>query len=367
MGGFLVGKNMNNTTQTQTSFRKLYAFGEKLPIDLSLSENPLGCSPRVVAALKDISPKDFFDYPDPDSNDLKNTLSKMFQINSEGIFVANGSEAIIKLLPQAILKPNDEVIIPKLTFPLFEKAVQLVGGRVVLSEMTVDFDINLADIKRRITKTTKLVFLCNPNNPTGKVIPKDTILDFVRSTNILVVVDEANIEFGGDTVIRESQDMNNLIVLRTFSKGFGLAGLRIGFCVANPSIVERLKQIGQPFPVSSIAQKLAITALKDKKFMFKTKRFMKQEREFLTRELENRGFSVIKSQANNLLVKINSVFKSSTDFSRLLNSKGVSIVDGINFDGVGTEFVRISPRLRDTNIKLLKAIDEILVLLKERT
>lgn len=357
---------MNNTTQSQISFRKLYAFGKKLPIDLSLSENPLGCSPRVVMALKNISQKDFFDYPDPDSQELKNTLAKMFQINSEGIFVANGSEAIIKLLPQAILKPKDEVIIPKLTFPMFEKAVQLLGAKVVLSEMTADFDISLDDIRKRITKKTKLIFLCNPNNPTGKIIPKDTILDFVRSINILVVVDEANIEFGGETVIRDCQTVDNLIVLRTFSKGFGLAGLRIGFCVASLSIVERLKQIGQPFPVSSIAQKLAITALKDKKFMYKTKQFMKLEREFLTGKLENRGFQVIKSQANNLLVKINPVFKSSTDFVRELNLKGVSIVDGINFDGVDTKFARISPRLRDTNTKFLNVIDGILEQIKEK-
>lgn len=367
MGGFLVGKIMDNIIQTQVNFRKLYAFGKKLPIDLSLSENPLGCSPKVVVALKDISLKDFFDYPDPDSLELKSALSKMFQINSEGIFVANGSEAIIKLLPQAILKPDDEVIIPILTFPMFEKAVQLVGGKVILSEMTKDFDINLSDIRKRITKNTKLIFLCNPNNPTGKVIPKDIILKFVSSTNILIVVDEANIEFGGDTVIRESQDINNLVVLRTFSKGFGLAGLRIGFCVANPSVVERLKQIAQPFPVSSIAQKLAVTALKDKGFMFRTKQFMKKEREFLTRELENRGLEVTKSKANNLLVKVTPIFKSSTDFVRQLNSRGVSIVDGINFNGLSTDFVRVSPRLRSVNKKFIQEVDEILVLLKEGT
>ncbi|MBI2315103.1 aminotransferase class I/II-fold pyridoxal phosphate-dependent enzyme [Candidatus Daviesbacteria bacterium] len=269
---------MNNTIQTQVSFRKLYAFGEKLPINLSLSENPLGCSPKVVTALKDISLKDFFDYPDPDSKDLKNTISKMFRINPEGILVANGSEAIIKLLPQAILKPNDEVIIPKLTFPMFEKAVQIVGGKVVLSEMTADFDIDLTDIRKRITKNTKLIVLCNPNNPTGNIISKDTILDFVRSTDILVIVDEANIEFGGETVIRECQNIDNLIVLRTFSKGFGLAGLRIGFCVADPSIV-----------------------------------------------------------------------------------------DGINFNGLCTNFVRVSPRLKTVNEKFIQVVDEILVLLKERT
>lgn len=365
MGGFFVDKIMNNTIQTQVSFRKLYAFGEKLPIDLSLGENPLGCSPKVVVALKDISLKDFFDYPDPDSLELKSALSKMFQINSEGIFVANGSEAIIKLLPQAILKSDDEVIIPILTFPMFEKAVQLVGGKVILSKMTKDFDINLSDIRKRITKNTKLIFLCNPNNPTGKVIPKDIILEFVRSTNILVVVDEANIEFGGNTVIREAQNTDNLIVLRTFSKGFGLAGLRIGFCVANPSVIERLKQIGQPFPVSSIAQKLAITALKDKKFMLKTQQFMKKEREFLTLELQNRGFNVVKSEANNLLVKVTPIFKSSTDFSQQLKLKGVSIVDGINFNGLGTNFLRVSPRLRLINEQFINAIDELLEQFKE--
>lgn len=359
MGGFLVGKHMKNTIQTQISFRKLYAFGEKLPIDLSLSGNPLGCSPRVIAALKDVSLKDFFDYPDPDSQELKNALSKMFQINSEGIFVANGSEAIIKLLPQAVLKPNDEVIIPTLTFPLFEKAVQLVGGKVVFSEMTKKLDINLSDVRKKITKNTKLIFLCNPNNPTGKILPKDKILDFVRSTNILAVVDEANIEFGGDTVIRETQKTDNLIVLRTFSKGFGLAGLRIGFCAANPSIVEKLKQISQPFPVSTIAQKLVLVALKDKEFMAKTKQFIKKEREFLTRELQNRGFEVVESEANNLLVKVSSKFRSSTDFIQQLRSKGVSIVDGMNFNGLGNNFVRVSPRLRETNKKLLNAIDEI--------
>lgn len=365
MGGFFVGKIMNNTTQTQISFRKLYAFGEKLPIDLSLSENPLGCSPKVVMALKDVSLKDFFDYPDPDSQDLKNTLSKMFQINSEGIFVANGSEAIIKLLPQAILKPNNEAIIPKLTFPMFEKAVQIVGGEVVLSKMTKDFDIDLLDIRKRITQNTKLIFLCNPNNPTGKIIPKDMILEFVRSTNILVVVDEANIEFGGETIIRECQNIDNLIVLRTFSKGFGLAGLRIGFCVASSSIVERLKQIGQPFPVSSIAQKLAITALQDKKFISRTKQFMEKERKFLTKELQNKGFKVIKSKANNLLIKVTPIFRSSTDFVQQLNSRGVSIVDGTNFNGLCTNFVRVSPRLRSINKQFIDAIDELFEQFKE--
>jgi len=350
---------MNNNT-SKTSFRKLYAFGTKLPIDLSLSENPLGCSPRVAMALKGLSDKDFFDYPDPDSSKLRMVLAKKLQVEAASIFVANGSEAIIKLLPQVLLNDNDEVVIPELTFPMFEIATKLAGGKVVFSKMTDEFAIDIDDIEARISKNTKLIFLCNPNNPTGQIIQKQSILNFVKSVKANVIVDEANIEFAGETVIREVRKLRNLIVLRTFSKGFGLAGFRVGFCVANRDVVERLKGAGQPFPVSTIAQKAAILALEDEQFMKKTKDFMKKERKFLTKELSLREFKVVRSKANNLLVKVNKVFKSSTEFVNKLNEKGVSVVDGASFKGLNGQFIRVSPRLRTTNEKFIKAIDDIL-------
>lgn len=350
---------MNNNTN-KISFRKLYAFGTKLPIDLSLSENPLGCSPRITMALKGLLTKDFSDYPNPDSSKLRKVLSKKLQIEEDSIFVANGSEAIIKLLPQVLLSDKDEVLIPELTFPMFEIAIRLAGGKVVFSKMTDDFGIDIDDIKTKISKNTKLIFLCNPNNPTGRIIQKRNILDFVKSVKVSVVVDEANIEFGGETVVKEIRRFKNLIVLRTFSKGFGLAGFRVGFCVANRKVIEKLKYSEQPFPVSTIAQKAAIFALTDKQFMKRTKDFMKQEREFLSKELSARGFMVVKSEANNLLVKINRMFKSSTDFVSKLNSNGVSVVDGANFNGLNGKFIRVSPRLRETNEKFIKVIDSIL-------
>lgn len=274
--------------------------------------------------------------------------------------MANGSEAIIKLLPQAVLKQKDEAIIPEVTFPMFEIAVRMVGNKVIPSKMTGKFDIDLADIKSKITNQTKLIFLCNPNNPTGKVLRKKRILDLVRFTNALVVVDEANIEFGGKTVINDVGRFNNLIVLRTFSKGFGLAGFRVGFCVANQVVIRQLKQISQPFPVSSVAQKAAIIALKDKAFIKKTKAFMKKERDFLTQELSNKGFNVVESDANNLLVKVNNSFASSTQFVNKLNEKGVSVVNGTSFGGLGDKFIRVSPRLREVNKQFIKAIDGII-------
>lgn len=344
-----------NITQLP-SFRNLYAFGKKLPIDLSLSENPLGCSPRVSMALSKLTQPDFFDYPDPDCSQLKEAVAKRFNLETNTIFVSNGSEAIIKLITQVLLKPSDEAIIPELTFPMFEIASKLADGKVIFSKMTTDFDIDLQDIKSKVTDKTKLIILCNPNNPTGRVIPKEKIIDFIMSVSSTVIVDEANIEFGGCTVIGEVGRLPNLVVLRTFSKAFGLAGFRIGFCVANQDITQLLKQTSQPFPVSTVAERVALVAFEDTQFITKTKRFMDSERQFLTLELLKRGFQVVKSQANNLLVLVDG---SSTDFVNKLNEEDVSVVDGACFKFKGADFFRVSPRLRETNIQLLKAIDNI--------
>ncbi len=353
-----------NIMQPNNSFRKLYAFGKKLPIDLSLSENPLGCSPRVLRWLKTVSAADCFDYPDPNATELTLALSRQLGVNKDIFFVANGSESLIKTLPQILLKPRDEVVIPSLTFPMFEIATTLAGGKVVVSGMTKDFDIDLADIQQKITSKTKLIFLCNPNNPTGRILSKKPILNLVKQTQAFVIVDEANIEFGGKTVVNEVSRLKNLIVLRTFAKGFGLAGLRIGFCVANPDIVQALKMVSQPFPVSSLALKAAVIALKDKEFIKKTRRFMDSERDFLTKGLQKRGFEVVNSQANNLLVKVTLCFRSSDDFVNQLSDKGVSVVNGTAFRSLGREFVRISPRLRKTNFQFLRTLEDLLSLVK---
>ena len=346
-----------NINTTNTSFRKLYAFGTKLPIDLSLSENPLGCSPKVSSVLKNLTQADFFDYPDPDCNQLKKLISRRFEINADSIFVANGSEAIIKLIPQVMLKPGDEVIVPRLTFPMFEIAARMSNAKIVSSEMTPDFDIDLKDIKSKITQKTKLIFICNPNNPTGKVIPQKAIMDLLKTTKTNIIVDEANIEFGGQTVITETNRFKNLIVLRTFSKGFGLAGLRIGFCVASKNIVRLLQQASQPFPVATVAEKAALVAFADTQFIKKTKEFMKSEREFLNRELKKRGFEVVRSEANNLLVVIPPFIP---DLVRRLSEKGVSVVDSSAFNLNEVKFFRVSPRLREVNRKFINVIDQIL-------
>lgn len=347
-------------TKPNTSFRKLYAFGKKLPIDLSLSENPLGCSPQVIEALKKVSQKDCFNYPDPENTKLVSELANKFRINQDMVLVSNGSESLIKLLAEVVIEKGDEVVIPTLTFPMFEVASQLAEAKVVLSKMNQNFDIDLNDINKRITSKTKLIFLCNPNNPTGKILKKKAIIKFIKQTDAFVIVDEANIEFGGESVIREVNQLDNLIVLRTFSKGFGLAGLRVGFCAANSKVIQALKMVHQPFPINSLVQIAAVAALKDIDFMIKTKKFMNKERRFLTEALLQRGFEVIESKANNLLVKVAPLFDSSDEFVNKLSEEGVSVVNGTAFRGLERKFVRVSPRLRKTNKQFIKKLDEII-------
>lgn len=340
---------------------KLYAFNKKLKIDLSLSENPLGCSPRVFNVLKK-NIKNIVEYPDPTSAELTSALAKKFKISKEQILLGNGSESLIDLICRVFIKLKDEVVLPELTFPLFERAILLANGRPVFVKMRNNFQIDLQAFKKRVNKNTKLIIICNPNNPTGKVIDRNEILSFVESVKpVPVLVDEANIEFGGKSISSAIKKQNNLLVLRTFSKAFGLAGLRIGILIGPKARIKKLTQFKQPFPLNSLVEKAVIAAVEDKRFIEKTKNFMSEERKFLTDELRKREFMVFNSEANNILVEVNRIFSSATQFVKLLNKNEVSVVNGKSFRGLDDRFIRVSPRSRKTNLQFLKVVDKILV------
>lgn len=351
MAGFFNGKIMK--------LPKLYAFNKKFKIDLSLSENPLGCSPLVFNALKqDI--KNVVKYPNPTSSNLASALAKKFQISKKLVLVGNGSESLIDLVCRVLLKPKDEALLPKITFPLFEKAILLTKGKPIFVKMKRNFQIDLRAIKKRVNKQTRLIIVCNPNNPTGKVINRNNLINFVKGVKIPVLIDEANIEFGGKSVVSAVRKFNNLMVLRTFSKAFGLAGLRIGVLFGPKTLIEKFRQFSQPFPLNSFTQKAATSALEDKKFIKKSREFMDQERMFLIDELRKREFMVFNSEANNILVEVNRIFPSATQFVNLLNKNDVSVVSGKSFRGLEDRFIRISPRLRKTNRSFLRVIDKIM-------
>mgnify|MGYP000321368639 CR=1 FL=1 len=257
--------------------KKLYAFGSKKSLDLSLSENPLGCSPRVSSTFRKLK-INFNDYPKVNGNDLKKALSQKLSINENLFFIANGSESIINMIPRILCKPNDEVIIPELTFPMFQTCSELAGLKTKIIKMNKNLEIDLNGILKGITNRTKLIFICNPNNPTGNVLSKKRLISFLDKVpkKVLILLDEANIEFAGETLVNEVSKRNNLVILRTFSKGFGLANLRVGFAVAPAPIINKLEEEINVFPVSGLSENLAISALSDDLFINKTKEFIKE-------------------------------------------------------------------------------------------
>lgn len=342
------------------AMKKVYAFTEKRPIDLSLSENPLGCSPLVFRAMRKLRTH-FNDYPSPNGKKLKKKLSQKFALNENNFFVANGSESIIQDLPKVFCTPVDEVLIPELTFPMFAICSELSGARVILIKMTDVLGIDLSKIFESISQRTKMIFLCNPNNPTGSVLPKAEIIKFIKNVpkNILVVVDEANIEFGGESVVREVVRHTHLVVLRTFSKGFGLANLRVGFAVADEKIIRKLEEETPIFQVSGLSEQLACVALEDDDFLQKTKRVTKDQRLLLKRQLVGLGCVVFPSEANNLFVKLPS-FLSADQFGEQLEKRGVSVVLGSNFTGFDDSFFRVSVRDEQTNKIFIQKMKEII-------
>jgi len=243
---------------------------------------------------------------------------------------------------------------------MFKIASELTGAVVVESEMTDDLEISLDSILEKITTKTKMIFICNPNNPTGNVISRLRLVKFLKSVpkKVIIVLDEANIEFDGTSLINEVKKFKNLVVLRTFSKGFGLAALRIGFCVASDGIINLLSACTQPFPVSSISEELAIVALDDQAFLNKTKDFIFSQSKIMRRELELLGFKVFPSKSNNLFVRIPNNFDKN-EFSNKLKNENISIVKGSNFSGFDDSFFRVSPRGIFINKLFIKKIKSI--------
>lgn len=331
---------------------KIYA--QKVPkrcIDLTLSENPLGCSPAVEKVLKNLTAKDISSYPS--QSNLIKAISQRFSVKTENILLGCGSEQLIKLIVQTIIRPGDSVLIQTSSFPLFTKECIIAGAKIKQSSVS----------KIKGSPKPKLVFLCNPNNPTGEVLTNKTIASIVQKmAPSVIVVDEASGEFMNNSFISQAVKSSNCIVIKTFSKAMGLAGLRIGFAVGPQKLISKLASVQQPFPVSTIASKLAIAALSDEAFISKTKKFISNERKFLTSELKKRSLTVSKSVTNNLFI----TSTSAKALIKELERQKISVVSSSFFPNTKRSGFRISIKDKKTNRKFLNGLDKALVCLNKR-
>tara|TARA_R110000868_G_C10969234_1_gene769493 strand:+ start:844 stop:1944 length:1101 start_codon:yes stop_codon:yes gene_type:complete len=278
-------------------------------IKLASNENLLGPSPLVFKAIqKELS--HLLYYPDPNNYALKQTLEQKYNISSDKIIIGNGSDEIQLLITRAFVNNQDEVIIPKYSFANYKIIANAQRAKIIESDLDNNFYINIEDIIKKITNRTKIIYIANPGNPISTYLYSDKIKYLLENIdkNILVLLDEAyfeyRLEFDSFDTVNLLNKFDNLIITRTFSKAYGLAGLRAGYGFANSQIINLLHQIKLPFNVNRLASIAAICALDDQKYISKILEINHQEKDFLYSQFNKLNLKYIKSYTNFITVKL---------------------------------------------------------------
>ncbi|MBX9973715.1 histidinol-phosphate transaminase [Cytobacillus firmus] len=269
---------------------------------MSDNENVYGCSPEVKNSISKAMNSLYF-YPDGTVSLLKRKLAGFYNIGEDKFLVSNGSEEIIRLLTRAYISPGDEAIMAQITFPRYETNVLIEGGSAITVPLQ-NGKHNLNAMYAQINQKTKMVFICNPNNPTGTIVGKTELLQFIEKvpSNILIILDEAYYEYVQSADYLDSisllEKKPNLIILRTFSKIYGLAGLRVGYGIMDSEIVNELQKVKDVFNVNHLAQAAAAAALHDQGFIRECAEKNANEMEFVSQKLNDLHVGFFPSQTN---------------------------------------------------------------------
>ncbi|MBI5701518.1 histidinol-phosphate transaminase [Candidatus Saganbacteria bacterium] len=324
-------------------------------IKLASNENPFGPSPLALEAIKkELSSLQI--YPDQKASRLREALSKKFLVEADSIICGNGSDDIMQIIGATFLSPGEEAVIPNNSFSIYSLVTLIYQGIPVMAQLK-DCAINLSAMAAAVTGKTKLIFLTNPHNPCGTIFTKAELVEFIRKIpeNILLIIDEAYAEFAESKDfpncmdhIREGQ--KNIIVLRTFSKFYGLAGLRIGYGISAPENIAAMMKVKMPFNVSRAAIAAASAALEDRAFLDKTYKNNSEVKKALYAGLDKLGLKYNKTEANFVLVEVG---QADPIFLKLM-SEGIIIRPLTSF-GLPNA-IRISIGTEEQNTKLLSAL-----------
>jgi threonine-phosphate decarboxylase len=334
-------------------------------IDFSISTNPLGVPEKAVESIRQHLNL-IHHYPDPDHKWLLEALAKSAGVAPNNVVVGNGSTELIYLFNEVFLEDGYEAIIPVPTFNEYKAAIERFGGNILFikCDSANNFKLNLEKLEKSITKKTRIIFLCNPNSPTGWLYKKSDILRIVQlaaDENVLVFVDEDYIDFVDDdkrySMADYVDEYNNLFVLRSLTKFFGLAGVRIGFGIGSPDLVKILKRVIMPWSVNSLAMFAAAEAVKDTEFIKKSRILISNSKRQMLEMLETIPWlNVYPSETNFLLIEIIRKDLTSTQLAEGLAKKGLLIRDCKDFDGLNNRFFRVTVRRPEENRKLVEQI-----------
>lgn len=326
-------------------------------VKLASNENPLGPSEKVLAAIAQAS-KELTRYPDGNGFALKAAIANKYQLNADQITLGNGSNDVLELLARAFVSPENEVIFSQYAFAVYPIVTQAVGAKAVIAPAR-DYGHDLQAMSTLISNKTKLIFIANPNNPTGTFLEAGGLENFISQVpeTTIIVLDEAYVEYGDRDVnsIDWLAKYPNLVITRTFSKAYGLAGLRIGYALSNPEIADLLNRIRQPFNGNSLALAAAVVALADDQYIADTKEMNNKGMAQVIAGLEELGLSYIPSKANFLTVDIG---RNSDEVFDLLLRKGVIIRPVANY-GLANH-IRVSIGLESENQRFLAALEQVL-------
>jgi histidinol-phosphate aminotransferase len=337
-------------------------YGVDGAVKLASNENPLGPSPLAMRAIRDRLAHAHL-YPDGSSFVLKRRLAEYHGVSASEVVVGNGTNEILSLLVRTFLSPGDEALISQQTFAIYQIALQACDrpfAAVPLKAHRYD----LAAMADAFTPRTKICFIANPDNPNGTYVTRAELEAFLRRVppGCLTVLDEAYFEFAYGAGLSDYPDgaelrrrFPRLVVLRTFSKSYGLAGVRVGYGLCEPEVAQYLDRVRDAFNVSSIAQWAAVAALDDRAHLMRTIAVVNAGRDFLTRELPRFGFRIVPSAANFVLCEIG---RSGKEFFEALLPHGVIVrpLDAYRMP----QAVRISVGTEADNQRLLAAVDEVL-------
>ncbi|MBI3634761.1 MAG: histidinol-phosphate transaminase [Candidatus Rokubacteria bacterium] len=325
-------------------------------VRLSANENPLGPPPSVVAAIQREAARVHL-YPDGGARVLREAIARRIGVARDQIVMGNGADELLGLIAGAAFEPGDEVIVPQPSFEPYTILVDLAGATIVGSPL-VKYEQDLDDIRRRVTDRTKAIMICSPHNPATTIVrraPLVAFLDALGPDGPLVVLDEAYRDFCDDPDYPDGVALlrryPRLVVLRTFSKIAGLAGLRVGYAVGPAETIDRLNRVRAPYNVNRLGQVAALAALEDEPYRARTRAVVLEERTFLSAELARRGYAFPPSQANFLLVHV----PGARDVSQRLLRGGIIVRVGA---AIGyPEHLRIAIGVREVNRRLLSLLD----------
>ncbi len=337
-----------------------YGLDQEKIIKLGSNENPLGPSPLAVEAIREKAGKVHL-YPPSDALELRSALSEYSGYPLNNIVVSgNGMDGILDTMMRLFMSPGAETVIPIPTFSYYEIATLANGGKPVIVKRDRDFEISHRDILEKVNNNTKMIFLCSPNNPSGNLIREEEVRMILDKTGAIVFIDEAYVDFSEDGLSSLSglvKEHENLIVGRTFSKAFGLAGMRLGYAIVPDWLSREYMKVMTPFSVDVLSLAGGIAALGDAKYLRKSIETVKNGRAQLTSGLET-ICRVYPSEANFIMIDV--APRTSAEVCEKLLRMGIIVRDCTSFRGAGDSLIRISVGAQEQNRRVTAAMEMIL-------